>query len=82
MALIVPPELEQRVTALAQRMSRDPQDVLADLLDEALADDDDFIAFGQKRWAEGDAAVARGEYFEGSPREIMDRIRAKAASSA
>jgi len=61
-----PAGTEQRLTALAQKMSRDPQDVLADLLDEALPDDDDFMAFGQKRWAEGDAAVARGDYFEGS----------------
>jgi hypothetical protein len=80
MALIVPPELEQRVTALAQEMSRDPQELLADLLDEALGED--FIAFARQRWADGDTAAARGDYFEGSPREIMDRIRAKAASSA
>ena len=82
MALIVPPELEQRVTALAEKTSRDPQELLADLLDEALAEDDNFIAFARQRWADGDAAVARCDYFEGSPREIMDRIRAKAASSA
>jgi predicted DNA-binding protein len=82
MALIVPPELEQRVTALAQKTSRDPQELLTDLLDEALAEDDDFIAFARQRWADGDAAVARGEYFEGTPGDIMARIRAKATSSA
>lgn len=82
MALIVPPELEQRVTALAEKTSRDPQEVLADLLDDALADDDALVILARQRWANGDAAVARGDYFEGSPREIMDRIRAKAASSA
>ena len=82
MALIVPPDLEQRVTVLAQRTSRDPQELLANLLDDALGDDEDFVAFARQRWADGDAAVARGDYFEGSPREIMDRIRAKAASSA
>jgi hypothetical protein len=81
MALMVPPELEQRVTALAARASRDPQELLTDLLDDALADDDDFIAFARQRWADGDAAVARGEYFEGAPSDIMARIRAKAASS-
>ena len=82
MALHLPPELEQRVVQRAAETHRDPQEVLADLVDGALAEDDEFIAFGRKRWAEADAAVARGEYFEGSPRDIMDRIRAKAASSA
>ena len=82
MALVVPPEIEQRVTALAQKTSRDPQELLADLLDEALAEDDAFIDFARQRWADGDAAVARGEYFEGTPSDIMARIRAKAASSA
>jgi len=81
MALIVPPELAQRVAALAQKTARDPQELLAVLLDDALRDDDDFIAFARQRWAEGDAAVERGEFFEGSPRDIMDRIRAKAAGS-
>jgi predicted DNA-binding protein len=82
MALRVPPELEQRVRALAERTSRDAQELLTDLLDEALADDNDFIAFARQRWADGDAAVARGEYFEGAPSDIMARIRSKAASSA
>lgn len=39
MALILPPELEQRVTALAREVAREPEDVLADLVDEALDDD-------------------------------------------
>ena len=29
-----------------------------------------------------DVAVARGDYFEGSPREIMERIRAKVGNPA
>jgi hypothetical protein len=82
MALHLPPELEHRVVQFAEETHRDPQDVLVDLLDEALGSGEDFLAFAKQRWAESDAAVARGEYFEGSPSEIMDRIRAKAASSA
>lgn len=55
--LIVPPELEQRVTALAQQTARDPQDVLADLLDEALGDDAAF----RSTVREGIAQLDRGE---------------------
>jgi len=57
MPLIVPPELEQRVTALAQETSRDPQAVLADLLDEALGDDAAF----RTAVREGLAQLDRGE---------------------
>jgi predicted transcriptional regulator len=55
--LIVPPELEQRVAALARETSRDPQDVLTDLLDEALDDDAVFRAAVR----EGAAQLDRGE---------------------
>lgn len=54
-----------------------------DLLEDAdLLRDDAFVAAARQRWAEGDTAVARGEYFEGSPREIMARIRAKSGNPA
>jgi hypothetical protein len=77
MALIVPAELEQRVTALAQKTSRDAQELLTELLDEALARDDNFTVFARQRWADGDASVARGEYFEGTPGDIVARVRGK-----
>lgn len=51
------------------------------LEDEDQPQDDAFLAAARPRWAEGEAAVARGDYFEGSPREIMDRIRAKARAA-
>lgn len=57
MALLLPPELEQRVTALAQRTSRKPEDVLAELVDDALEDDAAFR--GTVR--EGLAQLDRGE---------------------
>ena len=57
MPLIVPAELEQRVTALAQETARNPQDVLADLLDEALGDDAAFRVAVR----EGIAQLDRGE---------------------
>ena len=56
-----PPELERRVVQLAADTHRDPQEVLAELVDGALAEDDEFTAFARKRWADGDAAVARGD---------------------
>jgi hypothetical protein len=45
------------------------------LEDEGDLHDDALLAVARLRFAEGEAAVARGDYFEGSPREIMDRIR-------
>lgn len=54
-----------------------------DLLDDedAIAPDE-WLARAQQRWAEGDEAVARGEYVEGSPRELMDGIRARVEKKA
>jgi Arc/MetJ-type ribon-helix-helix transcriptional regulator len=57
-------------------------EALALLEDEAYLHDDAFLTAARQRWAEGDVAVARGDYFEGSPRAIMDRIRAKAGNPA
>jgi predicted transcriptional regulator len=69
MPLIVPPELEQRVTALAQEASRDPQEMLADLLNEALGDDAAF----RTAVREGVAQLDRGE---GIPHEqVMADLR-------
>jgi predicted transcriptional regulator len=56
-ALTLPPELEQRVTALARETSRKPEDVLTELVEVALADD---AAFGSTV-REGLAQLDRGE---------------------
>ncbi len=57
MPLVVPPELEQRVADLARETARDPQEVLSELLDEALNDDAAFRA----TVAEGAAQLDRGQ---------------------
>jgi predicted transcriptional regulator len=57
MALHLPPELERRVVKLADETRRDPQEVLADLLDGALEDDAAFRAAVR----DGEAQLDRGE---------------------
>lgn len=69
MALQVPPELEQRVTALANATQREPQAVLAELLAAALEDDEAL----RLQIHDGLAALDRGE---GIPHdEAMLRLR-------
>ncbi len=81
MTLHIPPEIEQRVEALAQETKRDPQGLLTELLDDALEssaepprDWDDYLRY---RFERGMEAEARGEAFEVSPRDLMARIRAR-----
>jgi predicted transcriptional regulator len=70
MALHLPPELERRVVELAAEKRRDPQDVLAELVDGALDDDASFRAAVR----EGTAQLDRGE---GIPHEqVMSDLRA------
>ena len=57
MALQVPPELEHRVTALANATQRDPQAVLTELLRAALEEDEAL----RLEVAAGDAEIERGE---------------------
>ena len=57
MPLVVPPELEQRVADLARETARDPQEVLSELLDDALNDD----ATLRATVAEGAAQLDRGQ---------------------
>jgi predicted transcriptional regulator len=80
-SLHIPPEIEQRVEALAQETKRDPQSLLTELLDDALEspvelprDYDDYLRY---RFERAMAAEARGEAFEISPRDLMARIRAR-----
>lgn len=68
MALQVPPELEQRVTAIANATQREPQAVLADLLGAALEDDEAL----RLEVAAGDAEIERGEGID--HREAMRRL--------
>jgi len=82
MTIDLPQELEERARAnvaagaysSVAAVVRAGLEALELLEDEDHLHDDAFIAAAKQRWAEGDAAVARGDYFEGSPREIMDRI--------
>ena len=83
MTIDLPQELEERARSRVEagEYSSVAQVVRAGLeaLD-ALEADERAAALhdvAQHRWAEGDAAVARGDYFEGSPKEIMQRIRAR-----
>ena len=58
MALRLPPDLEERVTALALEVSRDPGDMLADLVHEALEDDAAFRSTVRAGLAELDRGEA------------------------
>jgi predicted transcriptional regulator len=70
MPLHLPPELERRVTQLAAQMHREPDSVLADLLEAALDDD---VAFRQEVRA-GLAELDRGEGIDHE--EAKRRLRA------
>jgi len=90
MTIVLPQELEERARAKVAAgeygsvadVVRAGLEALELLEGEDPLHDDAFLAAARQRWVEGDAAVARGDYFEGSPREIMDRIRAKAGNPA
>ncbi len=90
MTIDLPQELEERARAKVATgeyssiadVVRAGLEALEMLEDEDHQHDDAFLAAAKQRWVDGDAAVARGDYFEGSPREIMDRIRAKAGNPA
>jgi predicted transcriptional regulator len=70
MVLQLPPELERRVVQLATDTHRDPQAVLAELVDGALDDETAFRAAVR----EGTAQLDRGE---GVPHEqVMADLRA------
>ena len=85
MTIELPADVEERARARVDAGEYPSMDEVVraglealDLLDDedALAPDE-WLTVARQRWAEGDAAVARGEYFEGSPRELMARIRAR-----
>ena len=46
------------------------------------ADDEEWLARARRSFQEGRAAAARGEAFQGSPKEILARARARIARSA
>jgi predicted transcriptional regulator len=70
MPLHLPPELERRVTQLAAETHREPDSVLADLLEAALDDD---VAFRREVRA-GLAELDRGEGIDHE--EAKRRLRA------
>ena len=91
MPLHLPPELERRVTRLAMETHREPDSVLANLLEAALDDDEalpeaplphDWNDYLRYRFEQGRAAIARGEYSEASPAELMARVRARVEKNA
>lgn len=76
MSLTVPPELERRVIALARETARDPSEVLANLLDDALDDDAEFRASVR-------AGVAQLDAGESVPHEqVLADLRAILAQHA
>ena len=83
MTIDLPQELEERARAKVAAgeyssvadVVRAGLEALELLEGEDQLHEDAFVAAAEQRWADGDAALARGDYFEGSPREIMDRIR-------
>jgi predicted transcriptional regulator len=73
MTIPLPPELEQRVTELAHATRRDPATVLAELVADALDDDEEESL--RLRLAESRAQHARGESIEHG--DAMDQVRSK-----
>lgn len=70
MALTLRPDLEQRVTALARETSRKPEDVLAELVDDALEDDAAF----RSTVRQGIAQLDPGEVV--AHEQVTDELRA------
>ena len=70
MDLTLRPDLEQRVTALARETSRKPEDVLAELVHDALEDEAAF----RSTVREGIAQLDRGEVV--AHEQVMDELRA------
>jgi predicted transcriptional regulator len=76
MALQLSPELEQRVTELAHAIQRDPAVVLAELVADALDDDEEETL--RLHVAESLAQIKRRERREGIPDEdAMRELRAR-----
>jgi predicted transcriptional regulator len=75
MAIQLPTELEERVTALATATRRDPSAVLAELVADALDDDDEEAL--RLRIAQSRAQIARGEGIDHD--EAMSRLDTRLA---
>ncbi|MEY4577373.1 MAG: hypothetical protein RL701_2076 [Pseudomonadota bacterium] len=73
MAIPLPPELEQRVTDLAHATRREPAAVLAELVADALDDDEEESL--RLRLAESRAQHARGEGIDHG--DAMEQVRTK-----
>jgi predicted transcriptional regulator len=74
MALQLPPELEQRVTELARATQREPDVVLAELVTDALDDDEEESL--RLQVTESLAQIERGEGIphEDAMRELRTRL--------
>ena len=42
----------------------------------------EWVEHARERWPEDEVAIARGDYFEGSPKEVMARIRLRVEKMA
>lgn len=90
MTIELPADLEERARARVDAgeyaslddVVRAGLEALDLLDDEDTPDPDEWLALARRRWADGDEAVARGDYFEGSPAELMARIRARVEKNA
>ena len=86
MPLHLPPDLERRVAALAAQTRREPEAVLAELVGAALDEDaplpHDWNDYLRYRFEQGRAAMARGDYSEEPPAELMARVRDRVEKNA
>jgi Arc/MetJ-type ribon-helix-helix transcriptional regulator len=87
MAIELPRDLEERALALASsgEYGDTPADVVRAGLDELEAraeSEHDWTDYLRFRFEQGRAAVARGEYTETSPPELMAQIRARVEKNA
>jgi len=91
MTIELPRDLEERARA---RVEAGDFDDITDVVRAGLealdllegSDDpvpgDEWLARARQAFQEGRAALARGEGFQGSPKEIMERARARVARAA
>jgi Arc/MetJ-type ribon-helix-helix transcriptional regulator len=90
MTIELPADVEERARARVDageyasldQVVRAGLEALELLEDEDAVAPGDWLAHAQQRWAQGDEAVARGEYVEGSPAELMARIRERVEKNA
>ena len=73
--------LSRKVSGGCSRMS-DERIRVHEALRERDASQDNWLRYARRRFTEGRAAIARGEYSEASPAELMARVRARGEKNA